>query len=456
MRKVGLILILVCLGLSPVFAQETSRPIIMPENADEITLLYEFEVATQPDNNAYRENALAFSPDSKMLAVGLLDRLIRLYDLETEEMIELVGHTDSVWSVAFSPNGSMLASGAYDSTVRLWNVATGEELYTFTGPTGWINSVAFSPDGTLIAAGEADNKVWVWSVATHETVFVLEGHTGYVADIAFSPAGDLLASAGGDGLICLWDLTTGEQKQVLTGHYLSVETLAFNIDGSILASGGSDTTVRLWDIAQGTQRSVLQSHIAWINGLSFSPYGRILASSGGTTGNKIDETVYLWDVATGEEISYLETGNRVSDVKFSPDGKLIATGQYGYVDVWGIDRDAVEPTAPDSPGSSTSQECSITCGEIFMGIDVDYLYIDFTCEDPLQVQSTSNEDTALASDGRSETHTLTETRTFPETGHQYHIEATWILDISTNDYFLSSYQATVTGGPFAEPQVCSK
>ena len=75
----------------------------------------------------------------------------------------LEGHTDNVWSVAFSPNGKMLASGSWDQTVRLWDIETEQLLYTLTGHTSDIVSVAFSPDGQTLASGSWDGTIRLWN-----------------------------------------------------------------------------------------------------------------------------------------------------------------------------------------------------------------------------------------------------------------------------------------------------
>ena len=58
-----------------------------------------------------------------------------------------------VEAVAFSPDGKLLASAGGDKMVRLWDPATGQELRTLTGHTDWVRSVAFSSDGKLLVKG---------------------------------------------------------------------------------------------------------------------------------------------------------------------------------------------------------------------------------------------------------------------------------------------------------------
>jgi WD40 repeat protein len=57
----------------------------------------------------------------------------------------------------FSPDGKHLATASFDGSVRLWSVETGELLGPPLKFGGWLHEVVFSPDGTYIAvAGAAD------------------------------------------------------------------------------------------------------------------------------------------------------------------------------------------------------------------------------------------------------------------------------------------------------------
>jgi len=69
-------------------------------------------------------------------------------------------------AVAFSPDGRLLASGGDDHKVRLWNPTTGQPIgHPLTGHTGWVLSVAFSPDGHLLASASGDKTIRIWGAA---------------------------------------------------------------------------------------------------------------------------------------------------------------------------------------------------------------------------------------------------------------------------------------------------
>ena len=68
--------------------------------------------------------AVAFSPDSKILASAGRDGLVKRWDAQTRTLVAILeGHHGYIYSLAFVPDGKTLASFCIDSTIRLRNFA---------------------------------------------------------------------------------------------------------------------------------------------------------------------------------------------------------------------------------------------------------------------------------------------------------------------------------------------
>ena len=83
----------------------------------------ESNLITTPTGFWRNINALAFSPDGKILLSGSDDFQLRLWNVEINTLlVTLKAHTSPINSVTFSPNGKYILSGASEGIIRLWGL----------------------------------------------------------------------------------------------------------------------------------------------------------------------------------------------------------------------------------------------------------------------------------------------------------------------------------------------
>jgi WD40 repeat protein len=110
--------------------------------------------------------ALAWSPNSTLLASGGTDDIVRVWSLNggTNPVVTYQKHGDTILAIAWSPDGQKIASASADGTVRIWKASDGSDLYIYKGHNGnGVNTVAWSADGKYLASGGADKTVQIWS-----------------------------------------------------------------------------------------------------------------------------------------------------------------------------------------------------------------------------------------------------------------------------------------------------
>ena len=158
-----------------------------------------------------------------------------------------------VLAVGFSPDGATLATASSDLGLRFWDAATGDSL-DGPGLGAGASDVAFSADGAMIASvREAREAAEVWDAATRTSIATFDGTPDTETSVALSPDGHFLAVGGFGRVVRVWDVRTRKLVHELDQGGNGAFTLEFSPDGRTLAISGFEPVASLWDVATGTQ-----------------------------------------------------------------------------------------------------------------------------------------------------------------------------------------------------------
>jgi len=326
-------------GTSPSVPDEVSeRFAITSESYPSFAQITEFPVPDSP-------RAVAFSPDSRLLAAGIGNSDVfdvYVWDLELGElMLILREHTGIVWDVAFSPDGKLIASSSADGTVCIWRTADGELLHVLQHPAD-ISSIAFSPDGLILAAGGVEEwpvaAVWLYDTETWTQVDELEAAWN-IPGILFYPERGYIVGGGISRNVSVWSEADGEELFLLY-HPGQVLGLDRDRDGALLITGpcieadGYDCAASelwAWDMADGTLAYQAGAETEEVNGLDVSPLGDLLVVAGD------DRLLRLFAVNDLSLTAFFDTGeSRLEEAVFSPDATYVGVAGADEVQLWGI------------------------------------------------------------------------------------------------------------------------
>jgi WD40 repeat protein len=301
---------------------------------------------------------LDFSPDGRLLVTAGDQGRSRLIDLGAGRIrasLPAEGPFGRPFNKAvFDADGKRIAVAAADERIRLYRTdgsAIGD-LYqsdiggrTFRIHNSAVRDVAFAPAGDFLVAADDDGKVVRWSLDGSAQAVLLGSHrlsvgTVEIIDPPADVAGEtLVLTASLDATARLWGLQTGSQVAVL-GHDAAINTARFGSAGRhVLTFSVRDGTVRLWSIDPISRLAERLKHPDHVWDLAMAAAPEALAPDGdalllATAGFDGGVRLWLYDRAgDGDAPTPLPElggrhGDRVRQVSFSDDGRLLASAGY--------------------------------------------------------------------------------------------------------------------------------
>jgi WD40 repeat protein len=230
--------------------------------------------------------SLAISPDGKYIVSGAFQEVV-IWDLQTGTLRHrLPGYADKVVALAFSPDSKLLAAGGgvptEDGEIRVYDVMSGKMAFEIkSGHSDTVFGLCFSPDGKMLASCGADKFVKAWEVPGGKFVKSFEGHTHHVLDVSWRGDGKVLASGGADNVVKVWNFENGEQLRTINAHTKQVTRLQFIGKTNQFVTCSGDMQVKGWnsDNGQGNGRNFAGGS-DFLYALGVSPDGNVVAAGG--------------------------------------------------------------------------------------------------------------------------------------------------------------------------------
>jgi WD40 repeat protein len=273
----------------------------------------------------FRPKALAFSADSKVLAVGyrcsgdedLL--LIQLREVSSGKVLHAWTAPEMSVSALALLSDQRAVIGLCEEHLYWWDTRTGVQLRKWQLPyTGGIGAI--SPDAKVLAyvgTREENQRVHLYDLQTGVELHTLKGHQQTVISLAFSADGKFLASGNPFESVRVWDVASGNELRKIAADGAGI-ALRFSADGRKLAGASMNGRITLWDLQRGGRRE-LTGYVGWVNSLAFSPNGQTLALAGSDS-----QQIECWEIATAKKTGpWPSDGAEAAQVMFTCQGRVL-------------------------------------------------------------------------------------------------------------------------------------
>jgi len=216
---------------------------------------------------------------------------------------QLVVLEDPLRVVTLASNGRVV-SRSVTGSARVIEPASGKRPISQTDIDAWGDRLAWTAKGGRVIVRDEDGSRQI-----------LGGLKGLVTSVALAPTGDGLVGGDEHGQLVAWELGSGRPAWRAAGDGLSS---ALAIEGGQVLAAWASGRVALFDLADGALVREFP-HADYVNTVDMSADWVL---TGGDDGK-----ARIWDRRSGELLVALETGDVVSSIALSGDGRSFAVDE---------------------------------------------------------------------------------------------------------------------------------
>lgn len=254
----------------------------------------------------------------------------------------LLSNRGSITHITWSPDGSELISGHANGDICLWDpknsAATSYVTCADSAHTNGVTAVAWNPDRLEIASAGGDGVVNIWKIETSPTARITLmntlRHTAPVDDISWHPSEPKLATVSDDRLL-IWDIDNAQVTQSFIIN--NPDLVEWRDDGKYLLVLSAGNILRVVDSTEQSEYTILKIYPSDVSGqdAAWQPNFGDLASL--TSNGTVELFAYRPGIvcpnSNCSSIALAQNLVDASEIKFSPDGNLIAIAMRGEVDI---------------------------------------------------------------------------------------------------------------------------
>jgi WD40 repeat protein len=293
-----------------------------------------------------RLSCVTFSPDSNLVAIGEVEgkKDVKIFNIESGELVNSVAHRDAVSSISFSPDGLHLLSTDKKGIARIFQLASASAGSPVNTDDPWYSAPVDSQ--RAFAAKYLNRGKSFLAVGKDGTLRRFEPHPSshlFVEKWA-TPTQTLAIEILHNGEVALASKTKGVavgKDQVELADFRRSDSIAWDFvevpktEDSIFFGGTGYITgaeenkvhpiVEKWDTASGPINTLYVGEPGFrLNQLACSPNGRFLAIVVGDN-NPNAKSIQLLDARTGEVSDQFEASTRTVP-RFSRDSNRLYYG----------------------------------------------------------------------------------------------------------------------------------